>query len=532
MFVLFVDDANMPIKEQYGAQPPIELLRQVLDHSGFYNFSPPIKYNEIVDMVMTATMGPPGGGRQSVSNRFLRHFNHIAFPEMDDDSMSQVFNTIMGTRLKSIGLSEEILEVIPRIVTGSIMLFHFASQEFLPTPNHVHYTFNLRDVAKVFTLIYEIEPKVLTHPNALIKLWVHECMRVFRDRLICDPDRHTLDDEIDRLTMEEIGFEGGINELVTTERLVYGNFMVPDIESRVYDEVTDMQAFVTSISQFLQDYNDSADSTRPAMPLVIFLDAAEHVARVSRVLQMPSGHALLLGVGGSGRRSLARLASYIPELEVFYLEITKSFTLNDWKDALRRLMSSAGLEDKGMVFLFTDTQITKSLFMEDVASLLGTADVPNLFDGPELDNIYNYFRSVCQAERLPTTKLSLYNRFIKQVQRNLHIVLAFSPLGEAFRTRMRQFPALSNCCTIDWYDPWPEEALTSVAFDTLAKSNCVLVDPAEENSKELTVCTTKEGKVLKGKRYREGGTQPTPHILHNRKTYTRSSPRSTSRRRS
>eukprot|EP01059_Diplonema_ambulator_P030784 TRINITY_DN5411_c0_g1_i2.p1 TRINITY_DN5411_c0_g1~~TRINITY_DN5411_c0_g1_i2.p1 ORF type:complete len:4213 (+),score=1401.66 TRINITY_DN5411_c0_g1_i2:77-12640(+) len=474
MFVIFVDDANMPIKEQYGAQPPIELLRQYLDHAGFYNYLPPIKYNEVLDVVLTCAMGPPGGGRQSVTNRFLRHFNHLSFPEMDDQSIASILKTIMLTRLGAVGLGQDILDTTEKLVSSVIKLFHFACDTFLPTPNHVHYTFNLRDIAKVFTLIYDVEPRVVKEPPAIIKLWLHECMRVFRDRLICEADRETLDNELNRLCIEELHVEGGIKQLVTCERLVYGDFMVPDIESRVYDEVTDMAAFVTSISQYLQDYNETADSSRPPMPLVIFLDAAEHVARVSRVLQMPSGHALLLGVGGSGRRSLARLAAYIPELEVFYLEITKSFTLNDWKDSLRRLMTDAGVEDKGLVFLFTDTQIIKPIFMEDVANLLGTADVPNLFDGPELDNIYTYFRSVCQAERLPTTKLSLYSRFIKQVKRNLHIVLAFSPLGEAFRTRMRQFPSLSNCCTIDWYDPWPAEALSSVASVTLQKANCQL----------------------------------------------------------
>eukprot|EP01064_Diplonema_japonicum_P003207 TRINITY_DN1209_c2_g1_i1.p1 TRINITY_DN1209_c2_g1~~TRINITY_DN1209_c2_g1_i1.p1 ORF type:complete len:4214 (+),score=1112.95 TRINITY_DN1209_c2_g1_i1:49-12642(+) len=485
MFVIFVDDANMPIKEQYGAQPPLELLRQFLDHAGFYNYTPPIKYNEVLDVVLTASMGPPGGGRQSVTNRFLRHFNHISFPELDDESMTLIFSTIMLTRLAAVGLGQEIVDTMHGVISSTIKLFHFACKNFLPTPNHVHYTFNLRDISKVFTLVYDVEPRVVRDQSSIVKLWIHECMRVFRDRLICEADRKTLDSQLDVLCKENLNIEGGLSELITAERLVFGDFMIPDIESRVYDEVTDMQAFVTSISQYLQDYNETADSSRPPMPLVVFLDAAEHVARVSRVLQMPSGHALLLGVGGSGRRSLARLASYIPELEVFYLEITKSFTMTDWKDSLKRLMTDAGVEDKGLVFLFTDTQIVKPIFMEDVANLLGTADVPNLFDGPDLDSIYSYFRSVCQAERLPTTKLSLYSRFIKQVKRNLHIVLAFSPLGEAFRTRMRQFPSLSNCCTIDWYDPWPAEALASVAKVTLQKANCIVVNP--DNPEAATI---------------------------------------------
>lgn len=46
----------------------------------------------------------------------------------------------------------------------------------------------------------------------------------------------------------------------------------------------------------------------------------------------------------------------------------------------------------------------------------------------------------------------------------MHIVLAFSPVGDAFRDRCRQFPSIINCTTIDWYNAWPEDALYSVAY--------------------------------------------------------------------
>ena len=53
--------------------------------------------------------------------------------------------------------------------------------------------------------------------------------------------------------------------------------------------------------------------------------------------------------------------------------------------------------------------------------------------------------------------------FIDRVKDQLHIVLAMSPIGEALRTRLRKFPSLVNCCTIDWFQSWPDDALASVA---------------------------------------------------------------------
>ena len=90
----------MPALEVYGAQPPIELLRQWMDHGGWYERKPPCPFRSIVDTQFVGSMGPPGGGRNPVTNRFLRHFNFLSFTEMSDESVSRIFTTILGAFFK------------------------------------------------------------------------------------------------------------------------------------------------------------------------------------------------------------------------------------------------------------------------------------------------------------------------------------------------------------------------------------------------------------------------------------------------
>ena len=64
---------------------------------------------------------------------------------------------------------------------------------------------------------------------------------------------------------------------------------------------------------------------------------------------------------------------------------------------------------------------------------------------------------------VPDTSDALYAFFLGRVRDRLHVVLCFSPVGAKFGRRAQQFPGLISGCTIDWFLPWPEAALTEVA---------------------------------------------------------------------
>lgn len=102
--------------------------------------------------------------------------------------------------------------------------------------------------------------------------------------------------------------------------------------------------------------------------------------------------------------------------------------------------------------------------------------MPNLFPTEEKAEIMEMVRNDARSDnKAPEgTPDQLYSYFVDRCRTNLHVVLCFSPIGEAFRTRVRMFPSLVNCCTIDWFFEWPQDALVSVAKKFLEK---VEMDP-------------------------------------------------------
>jgi dynein heavy chain len=227
-----------------------------------------------------------------------------------------------------------------------------------------------------------------------------------------------------------------------------------------------------------------------------------------------------VGVGGSGKQSLARLASYICGYEVYQIAVSSTYGINDFKENLLSLYRRAGTKGTPITFLMTDNQIVKEGFLVYINDLLSTGYIADLFTPEDKEAFSNAVRNEVKAAGLMDTNENCWDFFIDkasappgqaadraalawtavawpavwrvawrgmawpavcssagatdlrcrarpappaQVRKYLHIVLCFSPVGDKFRVRARQFPALVNCTMFDWFHGWPGEALVSVA---------------------------------------------------------------------
>ncbi|XP_076458174.1 dynein axonemal heavy chain 3-like [Babylonia areolata] len=466
--VVFVDDLSMPAKETYGAQPPIELLRQWINHGHWYDKKDTSKIF-LIDVLFVSAMGPPGGGRNDITSRFTRHMNIISLDEFDDHTMTRIFGSICDMHFQQ-GFEGAIVRTGKLMVAATLDVYKDSITQFLPTPSKSHYVFNLRDFARVIRGVLLVPAPQLTEPEKLIRLWVHEIYRSFYDRLIDTEDRQTFFEMVKNHCQEH--FKQSLDKLLghlsksgtvqddDIRGLFFGNYFNP--ENKVYDEITDFKGLTKVMEAYLDEYNLIS---KAPMSLVMFKFAIEHISRVSRVLLQDNGHALLVGIGGSGRQSAAKLATFICDYDMFMIEITRTYGVSDWRDDLKRLLRKTGLDGKQTVFLFSDNQIKSESFMEDIGMILNTGDVPNIYPADEKGEILEKMQTVARnsGRKIDTTPISLYNYFIERVKSNLHIVLAMSPIGDAFRNRLRMFPSLINCCTIDWFQAWPDDALEMVA---------------------------------------------------------------------
>lgn len=339
-----------------------------------------------------AAMGKSGGGRNEVDARFISKFAVINLQFPLETTLKHIYGSILNGHLQP--FSEKVQECSEVIVKMTLELFKTATVELPPTPSKFHYIFNLKDLSRVYAGILLTSPVNFTDPRQLTRVWRNEFTRVFCDRLINDSDLNLVRERMSelvnknfrqpeyrpRITLrmsEKLEKKDSIsdmpaNQFIMRDPLLFGDFRhgVVDEEERTYEDLLDFTACMHLFKEIMDEYGERIG----AMDLVLFDDCLDHLTRVHRVLRMHKyqnflikfptninliffrGHLLLVGVGGSGKHSISRLAAFAAGCEVFEIVITRGYNEESFRNDIKTLFNK--LATQPTVFLFASAQVS------------------------------------------------------------------------------------------------------------------------------------------------------------------------------
>ncbi|KAK4574575.1 dynein heavy chain [Recurvomyces mirabilis] len=449
--VLFCDEINLPAPDKYGTQRVISFMRQLVEHGGFWRTTTKTWVSLERIQFVGACNPPTDAGRTPLGLRFLRHAPLVMVDYPGELSLTQIYGTFNNAVLKLIPTLRGYADAL----TQAMIRVYMQSQQRFTADIQPHYVYSPRELTRWVRAIYEaIRPLETLSLEGLVRIWAHEALRLFADRLITDEEREWTDDTVNRVATEHFP---NIDETAALKRpILYSNWLSKNYVSVARDQLRD---FVKArLRTFCEEELD--------VPLVLFNDVLEHVLRIDRVFRQPQGHLILIGVSGSGKTTLSRFVAWMNGLSVFQIKVHGRYSSEDFDDDLRNVLRRCGCKGEKICFIMDESNVLDSGFLERMNTLLANGEVPGLFEGDEYATLMTACKEGAQRQGLLLdSQEELYKWFTQQIVRNLHVVFTMNPPTEGLSSKAATSPALFNRCVLNWFGDWSDQALYQVAYE-------------------------------------------------------------------
>lgn len=446
--VVFCDEINLPAKDKYGTQRAISLLRQMIEQQGFWSPSKK-QWVHLSHVQFVGACNPPTDlGRNELNMRFLRHSTVIFVDYPGETSLHQIYESFNSAILKSVPT----LRGYSNILTSSMIEFYLRSQTRFSNSKHTHYIYSPRELTRWCRGIYEaIHPLDQLSLEGLVRIWAHEALRLFHDRLVQEDERkwtHEL--------LHDVAYKHFVNvDLYTTLKMpiLYSNWLTKDYLPVDGEE---LKAFVKArMKTFCEEDLDK--------PLILFDDLIDHVLRIDRVLRQPQGHLILIGVSGSGKTTLSRFVAWMSGLRVVQLKTTRKYTQEEFDADLRNVLRRAGTNGEKICFILDESNILETAFLERMNTLLANGEVPGLFEGDDFTTLMTACKDGALRQGLNLdSQDELYKWFTSEIIRNLHVIFTLNPPESDLSSHAVASPALFNRCVLNWMGDWSDSSLFQV----------------------------------------------------------------------
>lgn len=329
--VYFIDDVSIPKRESSAAQPPIELLRLWLDHS-IWHEQKELQPVQLEDLQFICSMTSENHSNY-ISPRFKRHFHLLTIDEFQDETVKTIYSKIILWHLDTRGFSKEFDPCIQEIVNSTLTISKLMRSRLFPTPTTMQYVFNIRDFSRVVSGVLLSVPEATEDLNSMRRMWFHEVLRTYSDRLMEQQDKDWLLENIVQISEENMKlpirelcdkyFETKDQSVIESGlgKMMFCDFTNPKADTRNYLEVQDFDELVNVVDSYLVEYNNM----KKPINLIFFKYTIEHLSRICRIIKQSRNHAIILGQHGRGRQSLAKLAAHIVDREMFQVPIANNF---------------------------------------------------------------------------------------------------------------------------------------------------------------------------------------------------------------
>ncbi|RLN69358.1 hypothetical protein BBJ29_000235 [Phytophthora kernoviae] len=456
--VVFCDEINLPEADRYGTQRVITFLRQMIEQGGFW-LGGKNAWVRLERIQFVGACNPPTDpGRVPLSLRLLRHAPLLLVDFPSYPSLKQIYGTFNRALLK---LTPSLRSYVQPLTDAMVDVYD-SNQKKFTAEMQPHYIYSPRELSRWMRALYEaIEPlEFEIDIETLVKLAFHEALRLFMDRLVTSDEqkwcfrmvKETLRNHFPQsATALEVVEYGGQHPILFSTWL-----------SKNYTEATTTDLRKHIEARLRVFYEEELN-----VQLVVFDSVIDHVLRIDRVLRQPLGHLLLVGESGAGKTVLSRFVSWMNGMSVFQIKLTSNYTLDNFDDDLRVVLKRCGCEAEKICFIFDESNVLDSAFLERMNALLASGEVPGLFEDDEYTSLMHACREAVQRDGVivENTEDELFRYFTKQVQRNLHVVFTMNPASGDFQNRTNTSPALFNRCVVDWFGTWNDHALAQVSYE-------------------------------------------------------------------
>lgn len=445
--VVFCDEINLPGVDKYGSQKVISLIRQMIEWKGFWHE----KDMQWVTMKNIQFVGacnsPKDPGRQKLSDRFLRHVTLLMVDYPGRTSLEQIYGSFNSAVMKC----APDLKGYTNSITKAMIDVYCRTKDHLTPQAYSHYIYSPRELTRwTRGLLEAIKVTSYTDLGKFLRLWYHEGLRLFHDRLVTDDDRKWTKELFKQTITESFPF-------CDLEEIMKEPVMFSDWLSESYEAIERLELY-RFITQRLATFSEEEID----VDLVLHESFLTHALRIDRVLRQPQGHMILVGASTSGKTTLTKFVSWMNGLKTVQLDVHSNFDIHEFDKCLRDILLRCA-KGESICYIIDESSIIETSFIERMNTLLANSEVPGLFEGDDLKSLMNVCLEESQQQGLLLdSNDELYKWFTQQISTNLHVVFTITELKNSSRIQVISSPALFNRCVLSYMGDWSLETLFEV----------------------------------------------------------------------